>query len=639
MTRARWLAAVWIAAAVIPLAVFRRTAVAPATNLVAALPSANPLDDPATNATAIARAWARWDRGDMRFVDDRVFAPFPNALPCGESFPLSALVGYPVFAWTGSVAAGVNAAYFLAVFAFPVLLYGLYARLAGPGLVAATAAFAVAYGPGRMNTVGVLTGLSTGFAFLAVVAAWDFVRRGHVRDLVVFALALVAMGGFGLYPIALGLLFAAPAVLVVAGPAALRPRRSLPLAAAGLAAFAILSIPYGPYLRLSETLGTAPNLLTFEGHSADLLSLLHGGIFGGPVRDALERLVPGFPLGAAAFFPTLAFAFALVLWAALARGVRSPLPWVVFAAALFVCSLGPTIRFAGRALGPGPYRLLTGLPILSSLRGIHRFDQWFDVALGAAAVLSLAAVAGHARAGAFRGAFVALALLDVWPADIPTTSFPAASAYAGRLGSLPRDASVAVYPWNRPTSTQAWIDQLSHQRRVVNGWFTYPPATHAWAERALASLPVSGGVALLREMGAAVVAVDRRALPAAALAGIDALAAGEGGIARREEAPGFTLLWLEPREPCFVEPGTPALAFRGRTADAACRPDGLVFRMGPEERRVLLRTADGATRRATLRAPAASPPPLRFALSVDAAPGTAVEDARSGRILGRVETR
>jgi hypothetical protein len=637
----RWLAAVWIAAAVFPLAVLHRTAVAPATNLVAALPSANPLDDPATNATAIARAWARWERGDALFVDDRVFAPIPNALPCGESFPLSALVGYPFFAWTGSVPAGVNAAYFLAVFAFPVLLYALYARLAGPGLVPAVAAFAVAWGPGRMNTLGVLTGLSTGFAFLAVLAAWDFLRNGRAGRLALFGLALVAMGGFGLYPLALGVFFGVPAVGIAAGRAALHPRRAFLLAATGCAELLVLLVPYGPYRHLAETLGTTPSRLTFEGHAADLLSLLHGGIFGGPVRAALESLVPGFPPGAAAFFPTLAFTFAIAVWTARGRGTLSPVPWLVFAAVLFVCSLGPTIHAAGRPIGPGPYRLLTGLPVLSGLRGIHRFDQWFDVALGAAAVLCLSALAGHRRAAAFRTAFVALALVDLWPADVPATSFPAPSAYAARVRALPRDASVAVYPWNRTTSTQAWIDQLRHGRRVVNGWFTYPPASHEWAERTLRSMPVAGAVAVLREMGASTVVVDRRALAARARADVDALVPGADGITGREEVPGFTLLSLDRREPCFIpaEAEAAPLVFRGRTALAACRPEGLVFRTGAEIRPVVLRAPDGSTSRAGLRAPVAGPPPLPFTLSAEASPGTSVEDARSGRSLGRVEGR
>lgn len=639
MTPRRWLAVVFAAAALLPLAVFRRTAVAPATRLVAALPSANPLDDPAMNATAIARAWARWERGDLRVADDRVFAPVPNAIAAGEWLPLAAIVGYPFHALAGSVPGGVNAAYFLAVFAFPVLLYAFYARLAGPGLVSAAAAFLVAYGPSRMNTLGVLAGLSTAFALLVAMAAIDYLRRGRLRSLALFGAALVAQGLSSLYGIAMGLVFAVPATLLVAGRDALRVRRALALAAAGLGAFVLLAVPYAPYFRIGESLGVVPGVRAVEPHSADLLSLLHGGIFGGPVRDALERLVPGFPLGAAAFFPTLAFTFAIGAWAATrGRGVRTPLPWLALAAALFVCALGPTIHVAGRAVAPGPYRLVSALPVYSALRGIDRYDQWFDVSLGAAAVLALGALAGGARAKAIRLAFVGLAVLDAWPADVPSTAFPPASAYADRLAALPRDASVAVYPWTRSTSTQAWIDQLRHGRRVVNGWFSYSPATHAWAEKALAGLAVHGGIALLREMGAAVVAIDRDALAPAARADADALRAGAEGIERIEEVPPFRLVWLEPRIPCLVDSATPPpLVFRGRTAAVACRPDGLVLRLGVEERSVLVRAATGGVSHLALRYPVASAVPMRVTLSADVPPGASVMDARTGRLLGRVE--
>ena len=247
-----------------------------------------------------------------------------------------------------------------------MLLYAFYTRLAEPGLVPAVVAFAVAYGPGRMNTLGVLAGLATGFVLLAAIAAGDFLRRGRARDLVVFGAALVAQGLFSLYGIAMGLAFAVPAVLIAHGREVLRARRTAALAGTGLGAFLILAVPYGPYFRIGESLGVVPGSRTFEAHSADLLALLHGGIFGGPVRDALERMVPGFPLGAAAFFPTLGFAFAITAWAASAgRRVRAPLPWLGLAAALFLCSLGPTIHVAGRAVAPGPYRLVTGLPIFS----------------------------------------------------------------------------------------------------------------------------------------------------------------------------------------------------------------------------------------------------------------------------------
>lgn len=639
MSRARWLAAVWIAAAVLPLAVFRRTALAPATNLVAALPSANPLDDPTTNATAIARTWARWERGDLRTVDDRVFAPVSNALACGEWLPLSSLVGYPFHAVFGTVPAGVNAAYFLAVFSFPVLLYAFYARLAGPGLTAAVAAFAVAYGPGRMNTLGVVAGLSTGFVLLVTIAACDWLRKGRTRDLLLFGAALVVQGLFSLYGIALGLVFAVPATLIAGGKDVFRARRALALAATGVAAFFVLAVPYGPYFRIGESLGVVPGPQTFEAHAADLLSLLHGGIFGGPVRGVLEKLVPGFPLGAAAFFPTLAFGFAIAAWAATdGRRVRTPLPWLGLAAALFVCSLGPTIHLAGRAVAPGPYRLVTGLPVFASLRGIHRYDQWFDVALGAAAVLALGALTGLARANAARAAFAGLALLDAWPADVPSTPFPTASAYADRLGALPRDASVAVYPWNRSSSTQAWIDQLRHGRRVVNGWFTYAPAMHEWAERVLPSLPVSGAFVLLRELGTSVIAVDSRLLTPTQRAALAEPGPGASGALSVTEAPPFVLYRFEPKAPCLVDSAAPPpLAFRARTAGVGCPGSGLVFRLGLEERPAVLRAPGGDVTRASLRYPVASPAPMRITLSMDAPAGASVEDARTGRVVGRVE--
>ncbi len=556
MSRARWLAAVWIAAALVPLAVFHRTAVAPATRLVAALPSANPLDDPATNATAIARAWARWERGDLRIADDRVFAPVPDALASGEWLPLASIVGYPFHALTGTVPAGVNAAYFLAVFTFPVLLYAFYARLAGPGLVPAVAAFAVAYGPGRMNTLGVVAGLATGFALLAAMAACDFLRRGRGRDLALFGAALVVQGLFSLYGIALGLVFAVPAVLIVAGKEAFRLRRAAALAGTGLAAFLILAVPYGPYFRIGESLGVVPGVRTFEAHAADLLSLLHGGIFGGPVRNALERLVPGFPLGAAAFFPTLAFTFAIGLWAARGRSARSPIPWLGLAAVLFVCSLGPTIHVAGRPVGPGPYRLLTGLPILSSLRGIHRFDQWFDVALGAAAVLSLAAVAGHARTAAFRAAFTGLALLDLWPADIPATAFPAPSAYvepAGRAPARRVGRRVPVEPFHvhagvdRPApatgAASSTAGSRTRRRRTRGRSGRSRPCRFRAASRFCARWALRSSRSTAARFRAPRSPTSTLSPPEPA------------GSRRGKRSPVFTLLRLDRREPCFVQPG------------------------------------------------------------------------------------
>ena len=640
MTRRRWSAVVVAFAALLPFVVFRHTAVAPTTHLVAARADANPLDDPTLDATAIARAWARWERGDLSTVDDRVFSPAPNALACGEWFPLEAIVGYPFRALFDSIPAGINAPYYLALVTFPIVLYALYARLVGPGAIGAIAAFAVAYGPGRMNSLGVLNGIFTAFVILAVLAARDWVEKERARDLILFVAALVAQGLASLYGIAMGLVWAVPAFFLLAGRNAWRPRRMLTLAGAGLVAFGLLAVPYRPYFRIVDELGLVLARSRFDQHAADILSLLHGGIFGGPVRDVLEKLVPGFPLGAAAFFPTLAFTFAIVTWQlTAARRDRSPLPWLVLAGAIFLCALGPTIHVAGRPVGPGPYRLLTGLPVFSSLRGIHRYDQWFDISLGAAAALAIAAISRTAWKRGALATFVSLAALDAWPADIPSFSFPQTSAYTDAIRALPRGASIAIFPWSRDTCIQAWVDQLAHGRRVIDGSYTYPPALHAWTERVLPSLPVSGAFVLLRELGASVIAVDTRLLTPIQRAALAEPAPGALETLSVKEIPPFRLYYFEPKAPCLVDAAAPPpLIFRARTAGVSCRASGLVFRLGLGERPVLVRDPGrGVVMRMTLDYPIVSPPPMRVTLSADAPAGTTIEDAVTGRTVGRVE--
>ena len=53
-----WLRLTVALALLLPFLVLHRTFLRPTTHLVAARPNAWPLDDPTTNATAMARAWA-----------------------------------------------------------------------------------------------------------------------------------------------------------------------------------------------------------------------------------------------------------------------------------------------------------------------------------------------------------------------------------------------------------------------------------------------------------------------------------------------------------------------------------------------------------------------------------------------------
>jgi len=637
-----WLRLTAALALLLPLLFLHRTFLHPATHLVAARPDAQPLDDPTTNATAMARAWARFDRGDFAARDDRIFAPSPNAIALGESYPLPSLIGWPFARLFASVPLGVNVPYLLALVLAPVALYAFYAGLAGPGPGAFLAAILVAWGPARMNTLGVLSLLTAGLVILAAACAVRFLRTGSPRDLALFAALLLAQAFSGLYPLAQGGLWCLVAVPLAAGRDAARPGRLAALAGAGLAALAPAALWHAPLFRLRNDFGVVADASTFEAHAADVLALFHGGIFGGPVRDLLEAAVPGFPLGAAAFFPTLSVLAALGAWALFRRrpagaGVeRSPFPWVLLAALFFLLALGPTVRLAGRPVGPGPLAFLSRLPVLSSVRGIHRYDQWFDVSLGAAAVLAYAALARRVRGRWLPLAACTVVALDAWPANVPSYRFPDATPAATVLGGLAPDAIVAYYPMGRPQAMQAWVDQVVHGRRVVNGWFTFEPLPHRWVAKAQGSVDGVVALAMLRDFGAEVVVVDPAQLDAARRAGLAALRAPDAGLRLRSvtRAGRLDLYWFVPRPPRVHSIASlERLVFRGGEARIESPPGSLVLFFGPPSIPVSVSSAS-ASRPDELRLPPVQPSPFRVFLSKPVPAGGEVRYGRGGRLLG-----
>jgi len=637
-----WLRLAWAFALLLPLLVLHRTFLRPATNLVAARPNAYPFDDPTTNATAMARAWDRFDRGDFSARDDRVFAPAPNAIALGEWYPLPSLVGYPFARLAGSVPLGVNVPYYLALVSFTVALYAFYARLAAPGLAALLGALLVTWGPSRMNTLGVLSPLATSFGLLALCAALDWQRSGRRSRLALFGAFVLLQGFTGLYGTALTALFGAVAFPLVAGAELRRPGRLGALAGTAAAAILPAALYHVDVFRLEADFGVVTDRATFEAHAADVLSILHGGIFGGPVRDLLEALVPGFPLGAAAFFPTLTVLAALGAWALGARklrgeGLRSPVPWVLVAGLFFVASLGPVIRVAGRPVSDGPYALARHLPVLRSLRGIHRFDQPYGIALGAAAVLAFQALRRRFPSRALPAAACALVALDSWPADVPTYRFPEPSPAAAAIRSaLPADAIVAHYPMGREPATRAWVDQLAHGRRVVNGWFTFEPLPHRWAAKVQGAVDGVVGLAMLRDFGADVVVVDPSRLDPRRRAGLAALHAPDAalGLRARSRAGDLDLYWFGRSSPRVLTlESLQGLTFTGREARLAGAPGSLVLYFGPEALDVEVRSP-GAGSADRLRVPPVQPAPFRVTLEKPVPAGSEVRDARSGRLLG-----
>lgn len=638
-----WLRLAAALAFLLPLLVLHRTFLRPATHLVAARPDAYALDDPTTNATAMARAWARFDRGDFRPHDDRVFAPAANAVAMGEWYPLPSLVGYPFARLFRSVPLGVNVPYYLALVTFSIGLYSLYARVAGPGLAALLAMLLVSWGPARLNTLGVLGTLATGMGLLALSAALDWQRTGRPVRLALFAGLVVAQGFSSLYGTTMTALFGLAAFPLLAGGDLRNVGRLIRLGGTALLALLPVALYHRPNFEAATTLGVVTDSSTFEAHAADLLALFHGGIFGGPVRNLLERLVPGFPLGAAAFFPTVTVIGVIGAWGVIvgrkrAAGERSPLPWLLVAIAFFVAALGPVIRLAGRPLAPGPYGLVIRLPVLGSMRGIHRYDQPFDFALGAAVAIALAALLRRLPGRSLPVAACALVALDSWPADIPSYRFPEATPAAAALGGLGPDAMVAHYPMGRDAATQAWVDQVEHGRRVVNGWFSFEPLPHRWIDGALGSVDGVVALAMLRDFGAEVVVVDPSRLDEARRAGLAALRAPDAGLRLRAvtRAGKLDLYWFEPRPPHVLSTASlEGLAFRGREAVVDESPGSLILFFGPRALDVEV-TAGAGTEPNRLLVPPVQPSRFRVFLEKPAPAGGEVRDGRSGRLVGTV---
>ena len=549
--------------------------------------------DPLLVASMMARAWSRFDRGEFASRDDRVFAPYPDAWVLGEPFLLPALIGHPWARLLDATAAGYNVALFFACVAATLSAGALFSRMAGPGLPAFLGAVLFAWGPARMNNLGVLSVLWAGLVPLVIAFGLDALD-GRRRALPFFASAWLALGLGSLYGLLMGALVALILFPAAALPVPARRRRLSVLAGAATAAALPLLLVYLPFFHLERDFEARVSRGLMEGQSADLLSLLHAGAFTGPVGVILGRFGPSFPGGTAALFPTLAALFSLGLLAALrkeATGIRGDTPekrlglWSVLAAASFLFALGPTIRFAGAAVAPGPWALLGPLPVFRSVRGLFRWDQWWDLAFAALFVLALSQalrpLTGRARRMAL-AASVALVAVDVFPRPVPAADLPSEAPFTEAIRALPESAIVAVHPYVRETATRGTFEQTLHGRRLLDSYQTFAPPVHRWLFSKSAAAPLAESLAIYRELGASAIDVDRSRLDAGSRASLDAILRepASHGVARAVEAGTRVLLVVPPREPLLIDPMTAAgLVFSDGVATIPAPPGRLVFRL------------------------------------------------------------
>ena len=624
------------------------------------------LGDSAIGTSVLGRAWARFERGEPWNRDDRVFAPYPDSWALSEGYLVEAIVGYPWARLTGSPAAGYNVAFALACVLTFWSAGALFLRLAGPGWPALLGAFLFTWSQGRLNGLSALTVLWAGLVPLAIAFGLDVLRLGRARDALLFGAAWLAVGMGSLYGLLMGSI-AAGFVLAACGLFEPARRNRLPLLlAAGAAAALPLFLVHRPLLTAARDFDVKVSARTFEGQSADLASLLHHSGFSVPLKAVFDRLLPGFPPGAPGFFPGLLALAAAALWVvvwirqprALRQGFFKIDParpesdlrlWGGLAVLTFLFALGPTIHLLGRPLLPGPWRLLTHVPVFSSMRGLFRWDQWFFLAVAACIALALTAAARDSRpstpARAVACALVGLLLVDVWPRPVVGAVVPGPSPFQDELRALDRDAIVAVYPFERATSERAWIEQLFHGRRVLNGFQSFPTPVHLWLDAVSHTRPPDETLAIYRELGASAIEVDlaaerrRETLEACA-----AMGAREGV---REIARGGRLLFLAPPlAPVLVDPlALRGLSFAGAVARLAGPPGRLVFRLRAAALPVRIEspvTNESRERSlqsvlpSVLRIPLVGEGGLEVRLDDVPAPGARILAAAGGAVLGSV---
>lgn len=613
------------------------------------------LGDSAIAVSVLGRAWSRFERGEAWNRDDRVFAPYPNSWGLSEGFLVEALVGYSFARATGSYAAGYNVPYALAcIFAF-WSAGALFLRLAGPGWPALVGAFLYAWCPGRLNGVAVPATLWAGLVPLAIAFGLDVLRHGRWRDAFLFGATWFAVGTGSLYGLLMGAITAGFVLFSCALFSPERRRRLARLLVAGALAAILLILFNRPLFEIGRDFDVKVSMRTFGGQSADLLSFLHHSGFSAPLKAVLGKLLPGFPPGAPGFFPGLLALAAVGLWFLLplfhrpvARRLDPGCPetdlglWAALAGVTFLFALGPTVHVLGRPLFPGPWRLLTYVPAFSSMRGLFRWDQWFGLAIAACVVLSLAASVRHFR-GSLLGrsvvsVFAVLLAIDIWPRPFAAAALPGPSPFQDVLLSLDRDSIVAVYPFERHTSERAWIEQLFHGRRVLNGYQSFPPPIHLWLDGVGQTRPPAETLAIYRELGAAAIEVDLAALPPGRRReALDACAAiCESGDVLRVERGDRLLLLPPPRSPLLVDPlALRQVRFDGASALLPAPQGRLVFRLRSAALPVRIRAGPASTA-SVLRIPLVGAGGLPLRLDDVPPLGAHVFDAARGVEIGVV---
>jgi hypothetical protein len=489
------------------------------------------LGDPLLNCWILgwdAEHFARFASGNLRalagFWNANIFYPAPLALAYSEHLSAQAVQILPVYVLSRNLLLCYNLL-FLSTFALSGLgVYLLVRELTAEPRAAFLAGLVFAFGPYRFSHLSHLQVLSAQwmpFVFYGLMR-WFAGRGRRIGPLAGATVALVVQNlscgyflifftpfaaAFAAWELWRSRLWRSPGVLVRLGSAGvvaaaatwpfLRPYQALRAQGFGprnLTEVRNLSADVLAYLTSSPDLhGWAGFVHAWRAPEGDLFpGFVMAGLAGMGLAMAWREARAGAGPDASGTSGSTRLGLRLSALRAMADSVGF---WAIGAAAAVMLSLGPAVRVAGRALGPGPYWLLFRfVPGFDGLRVVARFGMIVTLMLSVLAGFGLwHAFRRTRRPGVLFGVLVAAVFLETWPAPMPTnrsprltdlftpprfvTTGPRVPRVYRFLRTVPADAVVLELPFGVESYEIRYLYySTEHWRRLVNGYSGGYPA-------------------------------------------------------------------------------------------------------------------------------------------------------------------
>ncbi|MBI2194439.1 MAG: hypothetical protein HYU36_20870 [Planctomycetes bacterium] len=470
--------------------------------------------DPLLNVWTLAQAVENVLHPGRGLFTSNAFWPRPNTLAYSDHLLGWLPLAMPLAAFTENFVFIFNLLYLSTFVLCAFGAYLLVREVTGHKLAGVLGGVLFAFCPFRMTQAGHFAGLAFPWLPYAMLCVHRYLQRPLLRyawcGLFCVFLQTLSSGIYGLF-------FCVFLVLFL-GARALRRRviclrGLLTLSAAGILLAGLLLPFYWPNLAFRRELGFLHSQEENVRLAADLLAIL-----GVPEHSVYEPLVSGrLPAGEGMFPGLLALALAL---AGVVRSCRrggpdreTALVYLAAAAACWMLSLGPRVKWNGQPLFPGPYALLQIFPAFDVLRMANRF--------GALLMMCLAVLAGlgardwlekKPKAWRSRSALLlGILLLEYTCVPRPLGAAPDADGIPEVyrwLRTQPDEKVLIEMPYTHGYGDAYWMYfSIHHRKRILNGYSSYTPPEGKVAVLALARFPSPESVDLLGATGADYVVV------------------------------------------------------------------------------------------------------------------------------------